>query len=238
MTQKGTTLIETVLSAALLLLVCLYGLECFGLARRFFVKLKSAQEEDLSAAVALESLRRDAARAGEGLALPLELGLCAGAEPRPDRLIVRCAGEVEKLSEDVVPGQTRIGLESTAAIEPGRELCLCGDDRAEIRTVRSAGPGWVVMAEGAEYGYGRSEGRCFLIESYSTWLDQLGRVLRRRVNGGPGQPLLEDAVAFEVVWDPDAPLVRFRLGLNSKRDKAYETSVVPKNLALAPRPLE
>jgi hypothetical protein len=238
MISRGTTLIETVLSAALLLLVCLYGLECFGLARRVFVGLKAAHEEDLAAAVALESLRRDAARAGEGLALPIEMGLCAGAETTPGGFVVRCAGGSARPAEDIVAGQTRIALEPGAEFERGQEVCLSGEDRCEIRRVESSGPGWILIDGGAEYGYESGASRVFGVESVTTWLDRPARVLRRRVGGSPGQPLLEDAAAFEVDWDPAGPLARFRLGLNSKRGKLYETSVMPKNLALAPRPAE
>jgi hypothetical protein len=235
MIRRGTALIETVLSAALLLLVCLYGLECFGLARRVFVGLKAAQEEDLAAAVAIESLRRDAARAGEGLGVSIGLGLLSGAELTPGGFLVRFAGAQERLSEDVVPGQTRIRFDEAGSFDPGREICLCADDRCEVRTVTAAGTGWIVVDEGAAYAYGREDARVFAVETVEARLDRTARVLRRRVNGGAGQPLLEEAAAFEVDWTPAPPLVRFRIVLNSKRDKTYEASVVPKNLAFAPR---
>lgn len=236
MTQKGTTLIEAVLSAALLLLVCLAGLECFGLARRAFLGLKASQEEDLAAAVAIESLRRDAARAGEGLALPVELGLCEAVEATPSGLVVRSAGEPVDLAGDVVAGQTRIEIGSETEFEPGREVCLCADDRCDIGTVAAAGPGWIVLEGGVSHSYGAAEGRCFAIESAATSLDRPGRVLRRSVNDGPRQPLLENAAAFEVDWDPDGPLLRFLVRLESKKEKTYEACIVPKNLAFAPRP--
>lgn len=233
MTQKGITLIETVLSAALLLLVSLYGLECFGLARRLFVGLKAAQEEDLAAAVAIESLRRDVAKAGAGLAFPIELGLCSGAELRPDGFLVRFAAEARRFKEDIVPGQTLIRLETAEDLKAGCDICLSEDNHTEIKTIQSSGEEWIVIGEGAENSYGMSEGRCFAVESVTTWFDRAGGILRRRINDGPGQPLLEEAGAFEVDWDPDALLFRFRLRMISKKEKLYEASIVPKNLALA-----
>ncbi|MBN2205770.1 MAG: hypothetical protein JW742_00055 [Candidatus Aminicenantes bacterium] len=240
--SKGTTLIEAVLSAALLLLVCLCGLEAFGAARRAFVGLKSSQEEDLAAAVALESLRRDAARAGEGLSLLVELGLCEAVEAAPAGVVIRRAGDVALLAGDVVAGQTRIEIAEAgsagAGFEPGRQVCLTAEDRAEIGTVAAAGPGWIVLGQGAEHSYGVADGRVFAVESVTNWLDRPARVLRRRVNGGSGQPLLENAAAFEAVWEPGGPIVRFTVRLDSKKEKTYEACVVPKNLVLAPRPGE
>ncbi len=238
MTKKGVTLIETILSTALLLLVCLFGLECFGIARRLFIDLKASQEGDLAAAAALESLRRDAARAGEGLALPIELGLCDGAELRPDGFTVRYAGEAKRLAADIVPGQTKIFLESAEGLGPGRSLCLCADDRAEFASVRSAGDGWIVIEQGAENFYGQTDGQCFAVDAVINWLERTSRTLRRRVNDGSGQPLLEDTIMFEADWDPAAPLFRFKLRLGSKKEKTHETSIVPKCLALLPRTAE
>lgn len=234
MMNKGVTLIETVLSAALLLFVSLIGLECFISARRLFVDLKASQEGDLAAAAALESLRRDASRAGEGLSIPIELGLCDGAELRPDGFAVRYAAEVKSLAADIVPGQTKIFLESTEGLGPGRDICLCADDRAEINSVRSAGDGWIVIEPGAGNSYGRLEGFCIAIDVVTNRFDRTSRILRRRINNGSGQPLIEDADMFEAEWDPAAPLFRFRLRLNMKKGKTHETSVVPKSLALLP----
>jgi hypothetical protein len=238
MRNNGVTLIETVLSAALLLLVAMFGLECFGVARRLFVGLKSSQEEGLAAAAALESLRRDAARAGEGLALPIGLGLVAGAELRTDGFVIRWAGDSNRIAADIVPGQTKILLESGDGLAPGRSLCLSNGDLAEIHQVRTTGDGWVVIDEGADHSFGREEGFCFAVEAVANWLDRASRTVRRRVNDGAGQPLLEETALFETDWDPEGPLFRFRLRPDSAKERTYEESIVPKNLALISRSSE
>jgi hypothetical protein len=64
-------------------------------------------------------------------------------------------------------------------------------------------------------------------------LDDAKGVIRRKVNASPAQPLLEDVAAFEFDYDRNANLVRLVLAMKLSEEKKYETTVFPKNIAMA-----
>ena len=79
-----------------------------------------------------------------------------------------------------------------------------------------------------------------LLEKISVYLDEAKKILRRKVNNSPSQPLCEDVAFFDFNYEKLSNLAGLRLGLESKyskyklnEEKAYEISVFPKNMALA-----
>jgi competence protein ComGF len=72
-----------------------------------------------------------------------------------------------------------------------------------------------------------------LLRRISIFFDDTKGVIRRRVNASPAQPLLEDVASFEIECNRDANLVRLDLALKADEEKKYETTVFPKNTAMA-----
>jgi hypothetical protein len=72
-----------------------------------------------------------------------------------------------------------------------------------------------------------------LLRRISLYLDDTRGVIRRKVNASPAQPLLEDVASFSFEYVRDANLVRLDLALIGDEEKKYETTVFPKNTAMA-----
>jgi len=66
-----------------------------------------------------------------------------------------------------------------------------------------------------------------------TYFVDNARVLRRRVNGGAAQPVLEGVRAAAWTYDRDACLARVRLEVGVEGAHPYETTVLVKNAVLA-----
>jgi hypothetical protein len=54
------------------------------------------------------------------------------------------------------------------------------------------------------------------------------------VNASPAQPLLEDVVAFDAIYETATNVIFLNLTLRTKEEKKYESSVFLKNMALVP----
>ncbi len=60
--------------------------------------------------------------------------------------------------------------------------------------------------------------------------------MRREVNAGPAQPLLEDVAVVDFRYDAAINLATARLSLQNAKERKYEVSVFPKNIGLT-RPI-
>ena len=91
----------------------------------------------------------------------------------------------------------------------------------------------VVISSPLEHLYLREKTSIVLLRTISIFHDGKKRILRRKVNSSPSQPLLEEASSFSFNLDKAANLVRLRLAHSVNKEKFYEISIFPKNTALA-----
>ena len=233
MKKDGFTLIECLLGLALSLFVISAGLEFFVRAEKAFLRLKEREEAGQSALAALDRMRIDLLHAGRGLSPEIGLGLVEAAEATPDDLRTAALEKELALAADVRAGDTRLSLLSTEDITAGQRLALRQDEAGEVRTIVRADAGGVVVDAPVERDYLRGAASLALIERVTYFLDGSARILRRRVNTSPAQPLLEGAA--RAVWslEAEAHLVRIRLELDIEGAHPHEATVFLKNPALA-----
>ena len=233
MRKDGFSLVECLLGMALSLFIITSSLQFFGLAQRVFSRLKEKEEAGQSALAALDKMRIDLLHAGRGLAGELALGLVAAARATEDELRTIALEKPLKLSGTAHAGDTRLTFVSTADIASGQEICLSDGQTGEVRTVARVERGAVILGQPLERDYSEASAAVSLLENVAYFLDGPARILRRRVNAGSAQPLLENIAAAIWICDPEARLVRVRLELSVKGAHPHETTVFLKNSSLA-----
>lgn len=224
---------ECLIGLSLSLFVVCACLEFFGAAQKSYFRLKEKEEASQSALAALDKMSADILRAGEGLVLPVSLGLIEPVAESGGGLEIIRAERAYELSAAAGAGDTRIRLAAVTDLKPGREICLVDDGNAEVHTVSSVESKDVVLTTPAGRAYAPEKTSLLLLEKILLTLDTRQGVLRRRVNLSTAQPLLEDAAEAGFFVDKAANIVRVRLRLNSQGDAAYEFQLFPKNAALA-----
>jgi type II secretory pathway pseudopilin PulG len=232
MRRLGFTLTETLIGLALTLFVLLAAFEFLGITKDLFTKLKNAEEDTQAAAAALEKLRIDLSHAGRGLAEPMRSASMACLEVAGQTLSLSLAEQAYPLATDVLAGQTLVPLVSVSGLSSQREVCLVEGGWSEIHTVVACGSGTVDLGEPLQASFSKTGARLVLLEKISYFLDATSGILRRRVNGGSAQPVLEGVEACDFSYDAAVNLARASLSLKTSKEKKYEISVFPKNVGL------
>jgi hypothetical protein len=229
---RGFTLLECLIGLCISFFVVCACLEFFGAAQKSYFKLKDKEEAAQGALAALDKMSADIFHAGEGLVLPVALGLVEPVAESGGGLQIERAERTYALSAGVGAGDTRIRLTATTDLKPGREICLVDAGNAEVHTVSSVESKAVVITTPAGRAYAPGPSAVILLEKILVTLDTRLGVLRRKVNLGSAQPLLENTGEAAFFVDRAANLVRVRFRLNSQGDAAYEQLFFPKNVAL------
>ena len=233
MRKGGFSLVESLLGMALSLFVITSSLQFFGLAQKVFFQLKEREEAGQGALAALDKMRIDLLHAGRGLAGEMALGLTEAARATDDELRTTSLEKPLRLTGTARAGDIRLLLASTADIASGQEICLSDGSAGEVRTVAAVGHGAVSLREPLARDYSLDTAAVSLLENVAYFVDGPARILRRRVNSGSAQPLLENIAAAIWLYDPEARLVRVRLELSVEGAHPHETTVFLKNSALA-----
>lgn len=229
----GFALVESLVGLALSLFVISTGVEFFALAQRTFSRLKTREEADQAAAAAVDRMRIDLLHAGRGLARESAAGLVEAVLAEEDELRTTALDGALALAAAAPAGTTRLALAPTADIAPGREIALRDGTAGEVRTVVRVEPGAIVIDRPLDGDYDPSTATVSLLETVAYRLDPAARVLRRRVNGGSAQPVLESTAAATWSYDRGASLLHVRIELGTEGAHAHETTVFVKNAALA-----
>jgi len=232
---RGFSLLECLVGLAVSCFVVCACLGFFVGAERSFFKLKDKEEAAQSALAAMDKMRVDILRAGQGLAGAAATGLVEPVAEADGGLQVTRSERSYVLAADVSPGDSRVVLEATADLKPGREVLLFDGGSGEVRTISSVAAGVVVVSPALERAYARATASFELLERVSLVLDSRQGVIRRRVNSSSAQPLLENAASASFAVDGTANLVRVRFSLASQGDAEYELCLFPKNPALSGR---
>jgi len=233
MRKSGFTLIECLIGLTLSLLIVTAGLELYARAQRAFQRLKEREEAGQAALASLDRIRIDLLHAGLGLVPEIGFGLVEAAEAVAGELRTTSLERTLKLAAEARAGDARLALVSTAGITAGQQVALHDAAAGEVRTIAAVEPGAVLIDAPLERGYEPATAALALLERVTYYLDGPARILRRKVNASPAQPLLESAAAAAWSLDPAAHLVRVRIELDIEGAHPHETTVFLKNAALA-----
>ena len=226
---------ESTLALALFLIVVLASLEFFGFTRGLFLKLKTNEETREAALSALDKMRVDLLAGGSGILEPIELGLLEGISQEEGTLVILSKEKNLSPLNDLLEGQTRIRLQSANELKKGREICIFDSHKGEVKSISNADKKSIVLSSPLNFSFLKEKTQVCLLKKISLFLDKDKKILRRKTNASPAQPLLEDAILFGFSYEKASNLVRLHLALTSNKEKKYEISVFPKNAALALR---
>jgi prepilin-type N-terminal cleavage/methylation domain-containing protein len=229
--EKGFTLIEVLICLSLFFIIIISSLEFFLTIKNHFFKLKKDQEMDISVFAALDKMRIDFQDGGLGLLIPQELGVISGIELDGDRITTRRKDIDLALANGLVSGSTRISLHSTTGLKKGQKLCVHDRQKGETVQILSADKEGVVLTSPIKFSYDQQKAEVLSVKTVCFYLDQKKRILRRKVNTSPAQPLLEKVEAAEFKYDDTSNLINVHLKMAEER--TYERTVFPKNLKLA-----
>jgi len=231
--EKGFSLMESILALTLFLIVVLASLEFFGFTRNIFLKLKDKEETREAALLALDKMRVDLLAGGSGLLEPIELGLLEGITQNEGTLVILSKEKNLTPLNDLLEGQTRIRLQSTRDVKKGREICIFDRSKGEVKSISRVTKKSIILSSPLNFSFLKEKSQILLLKKISLFLDKDKHILRRKTNSSPAQPLLEDAALFGFDFEEASVLVRLHLALESNKEKKYEISVFPKNAALA-----
>jgi prepilin-type N-terminal cleavage/methylation domain-containing protein len=232
--SSGFTLIESLISLSLFLLILASSFELFVSVRNHFFSLKEEQEVNLAAYATLDKIRLDLCECGRGLVDPQFYGLLDAIVAPNNTLTIQSKDRDISLGNNLVAGQTYIPLASTAGIKKGQKLCFTDPEKGEVKTIISVDKHGLTLNSSLNSSYIKDEVKAILVRTISCYLDEETGILRRKVNTSPAQPLLDDVVAFNVIYEKTFNVISLRLILRTKEEKKYEASVFPKNMALVP----
>jgi len=234
--ERGFLLFESLLALAFFLVLILSSIEFFASARMLFFKLYDTQTDKENALAALEKLRSDVHQAGEGLQFSVSLGLAEGIEVAGGSLILKSAAAAAVLSEEARAGQSVLKIDNGADFTAGRPIFLADKNKGEALVTASVEGNSLILTAPIVFDYIKGEGTVALAQTVSYYLDEDRSTLRRRVNSGIAQPVLEGVQAFAAGLSADGRLVSAGIRLMTSPDVPREMTVVPKNLALLKGP--
>jgi hypothetical protein len=233
-TQKGFSLVEGLISLFLFLLIVLFSLDCFLSLREHFIELKKSETANTAAYAALDRIRRDLFDAGLGLSEAMKLRVLEGISEQLGELVV-LSKEKDLLNEGVLyAGQQIILTQDAQKIKRGQLIGILSPHGGEVHSVISADKNSILLDSALSSDYLHENTSLLLLRRISLFFDDAKGVVRRKVNASPAQPLLEDVASFEFEYSRDNNLVRLDLALKTKEENKYETTVFPKNVAMAP----
>ncbi len=229
----GFSLIESLLC---LLIFCFVFLACISFAgtlQNQFVELKQEMECDETALFLLDRITKDLEQAGEGLLIPISLGLLEGLKIEENGFEIKSMEAEIPLLGNLYPGQTRITLDKTSALKKNRLICVHDSTQGEIKTISSIDDLSIVLFSPLQNGYIKDETKMLIIREVIIFPDSDSAMLRRKVNTSSAQPLAEEVHDFSCAYDPESHLTEIRLVLDLDEEKKYECFLSPKNLSLA-----
>ncbi|MDD8021401.1 MAG: hypothetical protein PHU81_09565 [Acidobacteriota bacterium] len=231
----GFSLLESLISLTLSLFILISALEVMTQAKRIYSRCLQEQEASLGAAVAMEKIREDLEQAGTGL---------EGNRPDEgfwpvkidDSAIILFSGEIPvELAADIEAGQNwaliRLWPGSVSSLKNGRLMLFTGQRQTDLVKITGVLYNRLTVSPSFSSSYEANEAGVYLLEKTEFYLDSREHLLRRRVNGTSGQPLLENVNWFQPAYSRESNLVSIRFGTGSVKEKIHELFFFPKNTA-------
>ena len=231
--QKGFTLIESLIALSLFTFIVLAAMEFFSITQKHFHSLKDEYQTIEAAYSSLDKMRTDLSDAGFGLISPISMKLLKAIEAENTTLTIFKKQKDLETAANLVSGQTRIFINNTQQVKPGRQLCIHDQNKGEIKHINEVDKSSIVLSSSLQNSYLKDTLQIILLKKVSFYLDETQHILRRKVNSSPAQPLLEETSAFAFTYNNISHFIELHFSLNKHKEKTYETSLFLKNLALA-----
>jgi len=225
--------LESLISLFLFLLIILFSLECFLNVKKHFAQLKEEETSNTSVYAALDRMRRDLFDSGMGLIEAIALQVLEGVNEEQGKLIVLSKDKDLWVTDNLYSGQQRIITSDARKVRKGQMIGIMNPFGGEVHSVISINHNSVVIDSPLASDYPAQNSCVFLLRRVCLFWDESRGAIRRKVNASPAQPLLEDVASFTFEYIEDANLVMLGLTLKGKEEKKYETTVFPKNTAMA-----
>lgn len=227
--KPGFTLIESLISLSLSTLIILSCLEFFSHTRGLLIKLKEKFQTTESIFFSLDRIRLDLQCGGQGLLIPINLGVLEPFSIYDDQLIIFSQEKKIKLENNLVPGQTHIQLEDIKGLKKDRVLCIFDYQHGEINKIAGIDSTGISLSTEIKNSYHFDSTTILSVRTVSLYIDEKNHILRRKVNNSPAQPLLENIQEFKGFYQENNKLIHIRIQMNKEEDKYYEICFVPKN---------
>lgn len=231
--QRGFSLIEGLISLFLFLMIALFSFECFRSVRAHFSELKESETDNTAAYAALDRMRRDLRDAGLGLETAMTFRVLECLYETQEKLVILSKDQDIAIEEALTSGQQRILTPDAPIIKRGHQIGIFNDQGGEIHSVSSVDQQSIVIESPLESDYLQEDASVVLLRKITLYFDEDNGVIRRKVNASPAQPLLESVALFEFEYAKDTNLVNLGFILMIDKEKNYETTVFPKNIAMA-----
>lgn len=216
----------------LFLFIVMGVLEVFSLSKDHFFEIKNSQEANTAAISALDKIKADLQQCGKGFTEFRYPDIVEPLHAESHTLTCRSVEKSFSLKNPITAGQTRISLLSTLGFKKGKELFFSEALNGEIQTISTVSSTSVVLSSPLKNSYKTEKSTLYLLNKVSFYFDNSKKILRRKINTSPAQPLCEEVNSFEFSYSPVTNLVKIRLALELNPEKVYEISVFPKNTAL------
>jgi prepilin-type N-terminal cleavage/methylation domain-containing protein len=230
---QGFSLIESLITLSLFLFILLGAFQIFSATQNQFISLKQSQEIYTTACAALDKMTIDIQRSGQKLALPASLGLLSPISKVENILHTLSAEKCFPLEDSLFTGQTSIPISNTEEFKLGNEMCIFDKEKGEVLSVTFIEENRIQISPPLSNSYATEGTAIILLKKISFYLEEGGKILRRKVNSSPAQPLCEGVRAFDFAHDPFTNLVKVNLRLNPLPEKNHEILIFSKNAALA-----
>jgi hypothetical protein len=214
-------------------LLCLAGIEVFAAGRGVFFRHDALQEREERAATGLDRVRLDVREAGLGLVEPAMLGLVVGLAAQSERVLLSSVEKEAPLNDDAAAGTSFLPLSTASGFAVGRTVCLHVPGRGEIGAVAAVREDGILLAAPLRDGYPAVATSLLLVRTVEIFWDRDARILRRRVNGGSAQPLVEGVSGFFCRLDSASQVLGLELYLDGNEETAYAAAILPKNVLLS-----
>jgi competence protein ComGF len=234
-TRCGLTLIEGLIALSLMVIITAALVESARICRHFFFKFKETQEINQEVWASQDRLRRDLNKAGLGLEPCLASGLLLAVESKASGFSIYSREASFPLQTELAAGSIIVPLNHHNSISRGQLIALVEDNRVELFKVDRAEKNRLFLNQPLKENYS-SQGMVLAIEEVFYSYDQGNKILRRKVNASPAQPLLEKVISFSWSNEESGP-IKIKLTLDSPKEMTYEISVLPKNALIAQRNL-
>lgn len=228
----GFTLFESLLAVSLLVLILAGAIELSRFSKRFFFRLKDSQEFNQEIWAAQDLIRRDLASAGSGLSALISAGLISGLENEGMSLAIYSEETSFPLPYEVASGSQIIELTTTDSFSRGQLIALIEESKAETATIEKIEKGRLILSKPALEGYKSGTARIIAVKKICYFLDEKTRILRRKVNLSPAQPLIEEVASLAWAIDPFG-FINISLTFNKELDAIHEIKMAAKNVLLA-----
>jgi len=226
---------ESLIALSLMLLIMAALVKGARICRQFSFKFKEAQEFNQEIWAGQDRLRRDLNRAGLGLEPCLASGLLLAIETKTSGFSIYSREASFPLKTELAAGSIIVPVNHNNSISRAQLIALVDDNRVELFKVERAEKDRLFLNQPLKESYS-SQGSVLAIEEVFYSYDQGNKILRRKVNASPSQPLLEKVTSFSWSNEASGP-IKIKLTLESEKEMTYEIRVLPKNALIARRNL-